>query len=41
MGVGVMGDYKLKLEDLKASHTLGGAGEGIPKEREEDRIREV
>jgi len=28
MGVGVMRDYKLKLEDLKASHTLGGAGEG-------------
>jgi hypothetical protein len=27
-GVGVMRDSKLKLEDLKASHTLGGAGEG-------------
>ena len=27
-GVGVMRDQKLKLEDLKASHTLGGAGEG-------------
>ena len=35
----------MKLEDLKASHTLGvgGAGEGdtIPKEREEDKRREV
>ena len=27
-GVGVMRDYKLKLEDLKSSHTVGGSGEG-------------
>jgi hypothetical protein len=36
-GIGVMRDYKLKLEDRKVSHTLGGVGEGIPKEREVDR----
>ena len=44
MGVGVitgMSDWNLKLEYLEVSHTLGGVGEGIPKEREEDRIREV
>jgi hypothetical protein len=27
-GIGVMRDKKLKLEDLKASHTLSGEGEG-------------
>jgi len=27
-GIGAMTDEKLTLEDLKASHTLGGAGEG-------------
>jgi hypothetical protein len=27
-GVSVMRDYDPKLEDLKASHTLGGLGEG-------------
>ena len=26
-GVGVMKDEELKLEDIEASHTLGGAGE--------------
>ncbi len=34
-------DSKLKLEDLKDSHTLVGSGEGIPKEGEENRRREV
>ena len=27
-GVGVVRDKELKLEDGKASHTLGGAGDG-------------
>ncbi len=35
-----MRDYNLKLEDLKASEKLVDRGKGIPKEREEDRIRE-
>ena len=35
-----MRDKKLKREDLKSSHTLGGSGEGIPKERDEDKRRE-
>jgi len=34
-------DEKIKLEDLNVSHILGGGGKGIPKEREEDRRREV
>jgi hypothetical protein len=33
-----MRDKKLKLEDLKSSHTLG---KGIPNERDEDMRREV
>ena len=34
--------YKeLKLEDGESSHTLGGAGKGVPKEREVERRREV
>jgi len=28
IGVGVIRDGKLKLEGLKASHTLGGGGQG-------------
>jgi hypothetical protein len=31
IGVGVTRDCKLKLEDLKTSHTLGGVGEGVYK----------
>ena len=31
----------MKLEDLKISYTLGGSGEGIPKEREVNKRREV
>ena len=27
-GIGMMRELKLKVEDLKASHTLGEAGEG-------------
>jgi hypothetical protein len=34
-----MRDKKLRLEDLKSSHTLSGSGEGIPKERDEDKRR--
>ncbi len=33
-----MRDKELKLEDDEASHTLGGAGKGVPKEREVNRI---
>jgi hypothetical protein len=37
-GVGVMRDKKLKLEDLKTSHTLGwSGGKGRPKDRDEDK----
>ena len=36
-----MRDYNLKLEDLKDSEKLVERGKGIPKEWEEDRIREV
>ncbi len=32
-------DKELKLQDGEASHTLGGAGEGVPKEREVNRRR--
>jgi hypothetical protein len=27
-GVGVVRDQELKLEEVKTSHTIGGAGEG-------------
>jgi hypothetical protein len=37
----VVRNKELKLEDDEASHTLGGVGKGIPKEREVDRSREV
>ncbi len=30
-----------KSEDVEGSHTRGGAGEGVPKEREAERRREV
>ena len=40
-GVGVLRDKELKLEDAEASHTLGGAGEGVPKETEVKRRRSV
>jgi hypothetical protein len=40
-GVGVVRDEERKLDDNKALHTLGGAGEGVPKEREVERRREV
>ncbi len=37
-GVGVTRDRKLKLEDTKVSHILGGTGEGEgPEDNEEDR----
>ena len=33
-GVGVVRDKEVKLEDVEASHTLGGkGGKGVPKER--------
>ena len=38
--VGVVRDQETKLEDDEVSHTLGGTGEGTPKEWEEDRRRE-
>jgi hypothetical protein len=43
MSVGVMKDYKLKLRDLRASHTLGcpGRGTGTPKDKDEVNKREV
>ena len=34
-------DENLKLEEVKALHTLGGAGKGIPKEGGLDRRREI
>ena len=40
--VGVVREKEVKLEDDEASHTLGGTGgEGVPKEREVERSREV
>jgi hypothetical protein len=41
MSVGVMKDYKLKLRDLRASHTLVGRGTGTPKDKDEVNKREV
>jgi hypothetical protein len=41
MGVGVVRDEELKLEDGEVVHTLGGAGEGGTKEMEVNRRREV
>ncbi len=38
-GVGVVRDKEVKLEDGEASQTLGGAGEGVLKEREVNRRR--
>ena len=40
-GVGRVRDKELKVEDDEASDTLGGAGVGVPKEREVNRRREV
>jgi hypothetical protein len=36
LGVGVVVGYEplVKLDEVKASHTTGGAGKGIPEERE-------
>ncbi len=36
-----MRDQKLKLEDLKASHTIGGAGEGDPMCLSETLLKEL
>jgi len=36
-----MRDKKRKLEEVKSSDTLGGVGEGKPKDRDEDKRREV
>jgi hypothetical protein len=43
MNVGVMKDYKLKLRDLLASHTLGhsGRGTGTPKDKDEVNNRAI
>ena len=41
MSVGVMKDYKLKLRDLRTSHTLVGRGTGTPKDKDEVNKREV
>ncbi len=38
--MGVVRDQELKLEEVNASHALGAAGEGLPKERELTRRRE-
>jgi hypothetical protein len=35
-GVGVMRDWKIKLQDLKSSHTLGDRGKYMSKGREEE-----
>jgi hypothetical protein len=35
MSVGVMKDYKLKLRNLHASHTLVGRGTGTPKDKDD------
>ena len=40
-GVGVMGDLKLKLEDLKPDTHWVTLVKGITKERDEDKKREV
>ena len=36
-----MRDKNLKPEDVEASNTLGGAGKGLPKEREVERRQDV